>query len=340
MEQDESYIDYGGGSGGYAETSNGGGGYDVGIDYADYYGGGEYVYDPSTGEVLDTGLQQEAPSGTDLFGAFFDYYSAQGYDDYTAMSMAADAASAGSIVTETSEQGPLPDVQYFPLPYPGPYDYWQSPPYIPEFPEGPAPPPPLPPSPASSQPNLPPACAAGTYHPYPIGHPQQNICVPFPPATTQAPKPPSATATGTGAGTTPKPPAPKPPSQQACPQGYYRAPSGQCLPIPRCTTPGTVYDKTTGRCVPVAQASAPACPPGEWFNVQTQKCEPIPACASAGTVFDVNRGVCVAPQDLSGEDIFGGLKNIPWWVWLAAGAVFLLSKDDGGRTTTVRHRRA
>lgn len=301
--------------------------------------GDGYIYDPSTGNVLDTGLQQ---GGTDLVGAFFDYYSSQGYDDQTALQLAVQDATPSIVQETTSTQAlppDLPDITgpYFPLPYVE-QNYWQSPPYVPNFPEGPAPSPPLGPSPASSQPNLPPACPGGQYHPYPIGHPQQNICVPFPAATTNAPKPPSQQAPA---------PAPKPPSQQqqqqACPQGYYRdVATGQCKPIPRCTTPGTVYDQRSGRCVPSGQASAPGCPPGEWFNPQTQRCEIVPACATPGTVFDVTRGMCVPPDQLtSGEDIFGGLKNIPWWLWAAAGALLLLGQnDEGGRKTTVYHRRA
>jgi len=284
-------------------------GFDAGLppDYALGFGpetgfmdlGGGYAYDPSTGGVLDTGLQQP---GSDLFGAFFDYYSAQGYDDYTAMQMAATDAAGGSILTETYEQAPppiLPNLpeQYFALP-PPPYDYgfWAG--YSPTFPEQyfPLPPPPS----NTAQPNLPPYCPAGQYHPYPIGHPQQNVCVPFPTATTNVPKPPTSQPSPAPA---PKPPAQqKPPTQQQCPQGYYRTSTGQCLPIPKCTTPGTVFDQARGTCVPKGQAVSPL--PGE------------------------------------AEDFFANLKNIPWWVWLALGGAFLLSRDDGGKKTTVTYRRA
>src|SRR6266508_2700023 len=93
-----------------------------------------------------------------------------------------------------------------------------------------------------------------------------------------------------------------PPTQQQCPQGYYRTSTGQCLPIPKCTTPGTVFDQARGTCVPKGQAVSPL--PGE------------------------------------AEDFFANLKNIPWWVWLALGGAFLLSRDDGGKKTTVTYRRA
>ena len=316
------------------------------IAWGDIGAGGDFTY----GYGTDYGASlppDYAPSGSDLFGAFFDYYSAQGYDDYTAMQMAATDAAGGSILTETYEPGitQLPNLpeQYFALP-PPPYDYL---PYTPDFEQYyPLPPPPLPPSPATQQPNLPPYCPAGQYHPYPIGHPQQNLCVAFPQATTQAPKPPSATSGAPTPAPKPpaaKPPAAKPPTQQACPQGYYRdTATGQCKPIPRCTTPGTVFDSRTGRCVPSGQASAPGCPPGEWFNPQTRRCEPTPACPTPGTVFDVNTAQCVLPNQLtSGEDIFGGLKDVPWWLWIAGLGVFLLlGGSEDRRTTTVRYRRA
>ncbi len=315
---------YGGGGDGYYD---GGGSLDYGFDttswptFDEYYGGGGlppdyapgfgpetgfmdlgggYLYDPSTVGILDTGLQQP---GSDLFGAFFDYYSAQGYDDYTAMQLAATDAAGGSILTETYEQAPppiLPNLpeQYFALP-PSPYDYgfWAG--YSPTFPEEYFP---LPPPPSDvTQPNLPPYCPVGQYHPYPIGHPQQNLCVPFPQAITNLPKPPTPQPPPAS---TPKPPAqqPKSPTQQQCPQGYYKAANGQCLPIPRCTIPGTVFDQARGICVPKGQAGSPL------------------------------------PNEAS--DLLSNLKQLPWWVWLALGGVFLLSRDDGGKKTTVTYRRA
>ena len=330
MEQGDYITDGGGGGGDYAAPDYGGA--DLGVDYASYYAPvadqaapadtGQYAYDPSTGGVVDTGLQQ-----TDLFGAFFDYYSAQGYDDSTAMQLAAADAAGGAIVSETtSAPAPppnLPDVgQFFPLPYVSPYSPYETPPYIPTFPGGEPPPPPpgLPPSPATGQPGLPPYCPAGQYHPYPIGDPRQNICAPFPQATTQGAKPPAGAPAPAPA---PKPPTQaKPPTLPPCPPGYYRAPNGACLPIPRCTTPGTVYDTNSGQCRPVAQVSAPV------------------ACA-APMVFDSTQGACVMPaQAAPAGDIFSGLKSIPLWVWLAAAGLLLLNQGSGDRTTTVRYRRA
>lgn len=273
-------------------------------DYAPGFGpetgfmdlGGGYVYDPSTGDVLDTGLWQGGFDGSrssDLYGAYLDYYMNQGLDFYEASALASEQAAAGSILTPTYEQAPLPDVgPFYGLPYIPNYDYWQSPPYIPTFPEEyfPLPPPPLPPSPATQQPNLPPYCPQGQYHPYPIGHPQQNVCVPFPVATTPSPQPRPAGQPSGGA-----PSAPRPPAQQ-----QRRPPQQQ-----RCTTPGTVFDQATGRCVPRGQAISPL---------------PIPSEA---------------------KDLLTNLKELPWWVWLAAGGLLLLSQSGEERKkVTVQHRRA
>jgi len=339
----EDYLsggNYGGGGNGYYD---GGGAIDYGFDttswptFDEYYGGGGlppdyapgfgpssgfmdlgggYLYDPSTGGVLDTGLYQgpigsfDTGQSSDIWQTAYENWLGVGLDPNTAAQYAeadveAIRASQGviSIPYSEAQQAPppiLPNLpeQYFALP-PPPYDYgfWAG--YSPTFPEEYFP---LPPPPSDvAQPNLPPYCPAGQYHPYPIGHPQQNLCVAFPSAQQQAPKPPSATS-GTPP-LAPKPPAQqKPPTQQQCPQGYYRTSTGQCLPIPKCTTPETVFDRARGICVP--------------------------------------RGQAVSPLPSEAEDLFANLKNIPWWVWLALGGAFLLSRDDGGKKTTVTYRRA
>lgn len=311
-----------------------GGGYDLAADLGGdfFYGygadtGAEYGdsgYSPGGNGPIDYASYEqqwglEAPpidsipdsafGGNDLFGAYYDYYLDMGLDPVQAAGFAAEDAAGGSIQTFTDEAAPLPDLSFpfYGLPYVPNYDYWQSPSYVPTFYELPVPPPPaqsLPTSPTTQQPNLPPACPGGQYHPYPIGHPQQNVCVPFPPLPAPQPQRPSGQQSG-GGSSAPKPPAqqqqPKPPQQQQCPTGYYRASNGQCLPIPRCTTPGTVFDAARGICVPRSQA--------------------------------------VSPLPSSGEDILSSLKNLPWWFWAGLGALFLLNRDDE-RTTTVRYRRA
>jgi hypothetical protein len=275
--------------------------------------GGGYFYDPSTWGVLDTGLWQGGDTGQGFdWQTEYQNWIAFGVDQNTAASLADQAleearAAAGAInisqsATELNASPILPDLgQYFPLPYVPDYDYWQSPPYIPIFSDLPVPAPPLPSSPAMTQTTpLPPACPGGQYHPYPIGHPQQNICVPFPTAQAPGTQRQSSGQQSGGGSSAPRPP--QQPQQQQCPSGYYRAANGQCLPIPRCTTPGTIFDGARGLCVPQGQALSPL--PGE------------------------------------AQDLLSNLKALPWWVWLALGGLFLLSRDDNGRTTTVRYRRA
>lgn len=297
--------------------------------------GNGYVYDPSTGGVLDTGLQQPT-SGSDLLGAYFDYYSAQGYDDYTALQMASEQAQAGSILTPTLEKGAppvLPDLpQYFPLPYVDTWDPYQTPPYVPTFPEGPTPPPPAPPTPAKLGPcntsnGLPGYCAAGTYHP--ANDPCS--CVPFPQATTNAPKPPTGSTGAPPPAQKPPAPAPKPPAQ-SCPPGQTRNPStGQCqtpVQAPRCPT-GYTYNATYQRCV--APTGQTACPTGYVWDARVSRCIAQPGMPN----------LLPGPGDLTQpglDSTLADLGGLPWWVW-AALAGFLLLNTGESRTTTVRYRR-
>jgi hypothetical protein len=268
----------------YGTSDYGGGGFDYGAGGDFYYG---YGFDTGA-EYGDSGYSSGG-NESDLFGAYYDFYLGMGLDPAQAAGFAAEDASAGSFEIPTLEQGLLPDVSFpfYGLPYiPDPFLTPYNPVFY-ELPVPPAPQQPLPTSPSTQQPNLPPACPGGTYHPYPIGHPDQNKCVPFPPAQT-------------GPSQQQKPPAPQ---QQKCPTGYYLDPvTRQCKPIPRCTTPGTVFDQARGICVP-----------------KTQAVSPLPE--GAGGLFDE-------------------LKKLPWWIWLALGGLLLLGKSDDGRTTTVRYRRA
>jgi hypothetical protein len=312
---------YGYGGGADFNLSMGGGGDAYSIDFGDsdfYYG---YGFDTGA-EYGDSGYQ----SGGDLYGAYVDYYTEAGLDLTTAMELAAQDAAAGSVEIATSERGLLPDTlgpeTFYGLPYiPDPF----LTPYTPIFPDlpPPAPPPvaPLPQSPATQQPGLPPACPGGQYHPYPIGHPQQNICIPFPPAqTSSTPSPPKQTA--------PAPvPAPKAQQQQKCPTGYY-------------------LDPATKQCKPIPQGQPQSCPTG-YFRASTGQCLPIPKCTTPGTVFDQARGLCVpkgqaiSPLPEGVEGLFGELGKLPWWLWLALGGLLLLSRDgEDGKKTTVTYRRA
>lgn len=331
---------YGYGGGGDFNLSMGGGGDAYSIDFGDsdfYYG---YGFDTGA-EYGDSGYQP----GGDLYGAYVDYYTEAGFDLTTAMELAAQDAAAGSVEIATSERGLLPDTlgpeTYYGLPYiPDPF----LTPYTPIFPDLPAPLPPIvtpiipftypvPPQtplpqtpttgPTPIAPGLPPACPTGQYHPYPIGHPDQNKCVPFPPpqtgskpGTQQSPQAKASTGGSSGGTQQPKCPTgyfldpatkqckPIPQGQpQSCPSGYYRASSGQCLPAPKCTTPGTAFDQARGLCVP--------------------------------------RGQAISPLPEGFEGLFGELSKLPWWVWAALGGLLLLGgKDDERKKVTVQHRRA
>jgi hypothetical protein len=338
---------YGGGGGDF-NLSMGGGGDDYSIDLggggfdfgdADFF----YGYGFDTGaEYGDSGYQ----SGGDLYGAYVDYYTESGLDLMTAMELAAQDVAAGSIETITSEHGLLPDAlgpeTFYGLPYIP--DSFLTP-YTPIFPDLPPPLPPtvtpnipltvaqppqtpLPQTPTTGQqpmaPGLPPACPTGQYHPFPLGHPDQNKCIPFPPAQTgskpgtqQSPQAKASTG-GSSGGAQQQPKCPtgyfldpatkqcKPIPQgqpQSCPTGYYRASTGQCLPIPKCTTPGTVFDQARGLCVP--------------------------------------KGTAISPLPEGVEGLFDELSKLPWWIWLALGGLLLLSRDgEDGKKTTVTYRRA
>ena len=288
--------------------------------------GGGYFYDPVADTFYDFGNGAD-----DQWRGIYDDWRAFGVDPDTAAQLAdqdyqALRESEGSIVisqsaSELPSPPDLPEGPFYPLPYTN-YNPWETPPYVPQFPEGPIPPPPLPLSPASGQPNLPPACAPGTYHPYPIGHPQQNICVPFPAPQTGAPKPP------TGTSSTPS----KPPAQQqkppACPTGYARDPvTQQCRPIPGATS----------------------CPSGQYYSQRLRRCAPIPRC-NPGFIFDPVIEGCVrigtqtntlpAPGGGIGQSIEDLFKNTPPWLWAALLAALVLMSGGDEKRMTIQHRRA
>lgn len=316
VEQGGTYLDEAGAYGGAADfnLSMGAGGDSFAIDYASQYAPIDYApYEPTTG--LEPPVFEPLPGspfgGSDYYIDYLNYWLDQGLDFTTATELAAQdvqEVAGESILISTFREAPLPDTSLPSFPMQSFVDPWSwVQPYTPIFPDLPPPaPPPLPPSPATRQPNLPPACPGGTYHPYPIGHPQQNICVPFPPAQTgsrpqQQQKAPAQQA--------PKPPTQQQrPQQQQCPTGYTRDPlTGQCKPQQqaqtRCATPETVFDQATGRCVSRAQA--------------------------------------ISPSSEGAEGLLDELTKLPWWIWLALGGLILLSRDgEGGKKTTVTYRRA
>jgi type II secretory pathway pseudopilin PulG len=324
--------------------------------------GGTFFSDPS--------LFPSAPGGVDsnLFNNYFDYYLSQGWTVDEAGNQAAIDAAQGSFQSSTSEPGYADYQQSWPLdlqpmqPAPLPpqlpisipvnttqtpqtpslwlgVDYGQAP-LPPSLPMTQAPLPSagqlptLPPLPivsggaAPKAPGLPGYCPAGTYHP--VSNPQ--ACVPFPPA-------PSG-----GSGSSQQQ---QQQQQQQCPPGQYKSPStGTCKPVPKCPS-GYVFDPRAEKCVPYGQTPQALCPTGYWPNYQTRRCDLIPACTTPGTVFDMTRGICVPASQLANQQpseldsLFGDLANVPWWLWLLLGGALLLnSKDNEGKVTTVKYRRA
>lgn len=95
--------------------------------------------------------------------------------------------------------------------------------------------------------SLPGYCPVGTYHPYPIGHPQQDLCAPFPEwmtgsaRTTQQRQSPQTSGATQPARTSARP--------LGIPPGYWLNPAtGMIEPIPACPA-GLVFDEFVGRCV-------------------------------------------------------------------------------------------
>lgn len=163
---------------------------------------------------------------------------------------------------------------------------------------------------APTQPNLPPYCPSGTYHPYPIGHPQQDVCVPFPtdPAAKQQAqkkeqqRQQQQQQQQAKSGAQAKPPQ----SQQKCPTGQtFNAQLNRCIPV---CPKGQIFDPRQNKCI-----VPPQCPSGLQFNPQTAKCE------KAETFLDVAKGV-------------------PWWIW-ALGAV-IVAKAAQPSEPAYRRRRS
>lgn len=93
--------------------------------------------------------------------------------------------------------------------------------------------------------HLPPACYGPTYHPFPLGHPQQDLCVPYPPGQS---------AGGQGSQQQQRPGSQGSGSGRRARPGYWVNPqTGLEEPIPQCPEPGLVFDPQTGQCVPPSQ---------------------------------------------------------------------------------------
>lgn len=129
----------------------------------------------------------------------------------------------------------------------------------------------------------------------------------------------------------------------SCPAGYGRGPYGSdpclCYPLPAPKPPaGTQPKPPTQTQSPApkpttqqqAQQQQQACPAGYCKHPQTGQCMPIPV----GYARHPQTQVCVAASQVPAStepDILASIKELPWWVWLAAGGVLLLSQGGGGR---------
>lgn len=104
---------------------------------------------------------------------------------------------------------------------------------------------------AGSQPTgLPGYCVGGTYHPYPIGHPQQDLCVPFPTGTQGGSQQGQTGQTGQPT----RPRITQPPRPSGVPANYWFNPqTGQWEPMPQCPA-GSVFDPNYGQCRAASQS--------------------------------------------------------------------------------------
>jgi len=113
--------------------------------------------------------------------------------------------------------------------------------------------------PAGTGQGLPKPCYGPTYHPYPIGHPQQDLCVPYPENAPSAKKQVNAEKKAQQAALSAAKKAQQA-ADRACPkdpQGrpvWHNPTTNKCELVPPCTTPGTKFDSTTKRCLTAAQA--------------------------------------------------------------------------------------
>lgn len=145
--------------------------------------------------------------------------------------------------------------------------------------------------------HLPPACGPGTYHPYPIGHPQQDECVPFPGWENGPPTgSPQPTSSSTGG-----------------------------LQIPRCPTGQAPYPLTL-KCVPIQCPTGTRRNPLSGLCIKTTNTAAVPGCPDSRMVFDMRTGRCVMPGSrealasiAADEKETGGFSW--WWLLLLAGIV-------------------
>lgn len=226
--------------------------YDSGYEYIDggYFGGYDWSYgadgggwwdnfDPISGDYIGGGGGADDWSWWDNFDPITGDYIGSGDTIF---------------VGQTDAESPLPAVGgYSWQDFINPWDY--TPPDVPWNPWGDIFGGDVPTAP-SGQP-LPGYCPGGTYHPFPIGHPRQDECAPFPTdpnARRQAQQREQQRQQQQS-----RPGQQQRPQQQQqgqpCPRGQYRNPTTRrCEPIPACPQ-GTVFSPVNQKCVPKTTAA-------------------------------------------------------------------------------------
>lgn len=157
---------------------------------------------------------------------------------------------------------------------------------------------------SSAPAHLPPYCPGDTYHPYPIGHPQQDLCVPFPGWENGHPQ------------GTPKPPA--------------SAAGG--LQIPRCPTGQAPYPLTL-KCVPIQCPTGTRRNPLSGFCLKTSQQGALPQCPDSRQIYDLRTRRCLLPGSAEAAaseaaDEKESLGDSGDWLWLLliVGGVLMVSQ--------------
>lgn len=199
-----------------------------GDDYSDY---ADYSYDPWTSFLPGTGAG-DSDGGSGFWDSFY-YYLSLGYDQFEAELLAQQYPGIANL--PAGYEGPWWDPSWVPPPnwYPWPV----TGPNIQELPTPPAP--------------LPGACPTGQYHPYPIGHPQQNACATLSndPTQRQRQQQQEQQRAGRRPGTLTSS------LPQQCSGGQWMNPrTRRCEAIPRCAA-NKVFSPQAGQCVSTAEAA-------------------------------------------------------------------------------------
>lgn len=143
-----------------------------------------------------------------------------------------------ALTSERANNDPYSDLQ-------DTLDWWTQLTGVPEY------------GPAGTGQGLPKPCYGATYHPYPIGHPQQDLCEPYPDNNTAAKKQAAQQKKTQQAAANAMKAAQKK-QDQACPKHPQGLPvwknpqTGKCEVVPQCPQ-GSKFDSATRRCLTPAQ---------------------------------------------------------------------------------------